>query len=694
MMEARADSLPPVAQRSEYRAHIDGLRAVAVLGVVVYHATPALMPGGFAGVDVFFVISGYLISGIIFRALERGSFSYLDFYARRVKRIFPALIVMLLTVWAVSWPLLLWDEYALLGKHIVAGVGFALNLLLYQDFNLYFGVTTTPLLHLWSLGVEEQFYIVWPVLLAVLWRARSGPGRLLAIGAIALISFAANIASLHIDPTASFYLPSSRIWELALGSALAYVKLGSNDSEASPAAVAARATTLQRFAQHCQGWAGFALIASAFWILRSTFAFPGWWALMPCLGSVLLISAGSGSWINRLLLSSRPMVFIGLISYSLYLWHWPLLSLVHIVYDRDAPLTLLLIAVCAALILAVLTYRYVELPIRRSPSKRLLPAMVCSVLAACGGIGYLTALQAIPSRSESYDVGRFVQASREDWLSEGRTDWTWHTTGLLKLGTGTSEVLFIGDSNMQQYYPRIARLLRDHPTNRRGATFAVKAGCAPAVAALLDVNERVRADCSSFLRDAFGYAENPRVDTVVIAALWRGYVGNDWKTFGPSPFVPGTDAALADLRRTIAALVERGKRVYVVLNIPISPHFDPRRMIRRKLADPAFSVSVRAPARAEVEVSVGPISAKLRQVAEAAGAIVIDPMDHLCDQRHCAAVTDDFEPMYRDPGHLRPSYVRNRVDFLDAIVLDPRFPQAQATHRSSRLQPHPDARQE
>ncbi|MGH8080092.1 MAG: acyltransferase family protein, partial [Lysobacter sp.] len=210
----------PAVPHLDYRPDVDGLRAVAVLPVVIFHAFPELIPGGFVGVDIFFVISGFLITGILLRALNKQQFSLLGFYGRRIKRIFPALIAMMVTVFLLGRLVLLPDEFEQLGKHIAAGAAFVLNLSLFIDTNLYFGAIEAPLVHLWSLGVEEQFYLVWPLLLWATWRL--GRWQVALLGAITVVSFYMNVASVHEDPLQAFYLPSSRLWELSLGGLLAF----------------------------------------------------------------------------------------------------------------------------------------------------------------------------------------------------------------------------------------------------------------------------------------------------------------------------------------------------------------------------------------------------------------------------------------------------------------------------------------
>jgi Acyltransferase family len=207
------------AQEIPYRADIDGLRAIAVLAVIGFHANPAAVPGGFVGVDIFFVVSGFLITSLILTKLRDGSFSFMEFYARRIRRLFPALVVVLLATWSLGWFILPPTEYAALGRHTLAGAAFAANILSYSEVG-YFDVPAAakPLLHLWSLGVEEQFYIVFPALLLLLWRYRAIG---LSLALIGIVSFALNIALVRHHPAFTFYLPLTRFWDFMAGGLLA-----------------------------------------------------------------------------------------------------------------------------------------------------------------------------------------------------------------------------------------------------------------------------------------------------------------------------------------------------------------------------------------------------------------------------------------------------------------------------------------
>ncbi|MEY2700385.1 MAG: hypothetical protein RIQ52_1140 [Pseudomonadota bacterium] len=345
-----------------YRPDIDGLRAVAVLSVLIHHAFPEHFRTGYIGVDVFFVISGFLISCILFASLEQGRFSLLDFYRRRILRIFPALVTVVLAVFLAGWYVLFSSEFAQLGRHIVAGAGFVSNFLLWSEAG-YFDTTSydKPLLHLWSLGIEEQFYILWPWLLWLFWSRHLG--FLALTGCLLLLSFAWNLREVMLGhDTADFYSPLSRLWELMAGGCLAYMHQH-----------AARFPRLHQWRLRWQGlqsWAGLALLVTGLVVLKGHLAYPGYRALLPVTGALLLISAGPEPWVNRYLLANRPMVWVGLISYPLYLWHWPLLALAHVIEGRLPDVELRFQLMGLSVLLATLTYVAIERPVRFGLQKR------------------------------------------------------------------------------------------------------------------------------------------------------------------------------------------------------------------------------------------------------------------------------------------------------------------------------------
>jgi peptidoglycan/LPS O-acetylase OafA/YrhL len=385
----------------KYRPDIDGLRAVAVLAVLCFHAFPKVLGGGFVGVDIFFIISGFLISTILLGSLKRGTFSFKEFYTRRILRIFPALIVVLGACYGIGWLVLLPEEFRQLGKHMVGGAGSVSNLFFWQEAG-YFdnSAATKPLLHLWSLGVEEQFYIVWPCLLLLAWQRHINALKM----AFCIIagSFAVNVYTVHTDVVQSFYSPIARFWELLLGSLLAYLQLHRIDVEQRirlgiesllSKFTARRLPVINPvIRQNSLAVVGIFLIATAVIFVGKNQPFPGWWALLPALGAYLVISAGPLAVLNRRVLSSRPLVWVGLISYPLYLWHWPLLSFATILETKTPSSGIRVTAVALAFVLAWLTYHFIERPIRfgkRGKTQISMLVLPMILLAALGSVAYI-----------------------------------------------------------------------------------------------------------------------------------------------------------------------------------------------------------------------------------------------------------------------------------------------------------------
>ncbi|HEX8699645.1 MAG TPA: acyltransferase family protein [Myxococcaceae bacterium] len=467
----------PATSEASYRPDIDGLRAIAVLAVVGFHALPRALPGGFAGVDIFFVISGYLISGILLRELEQNRFNLLRFYERRARRIFPALALVLMACLVCGWFTLLQDEFTQLGKHVFAGAAFVANIVSWREAG-YFdeAAELKPLLHLWSLGIEEQFYFVWPLLLA-LTRRWAVPAFVMTGGVIAA-SFALNVFTVESHPVAAFYLPFTRFWELAVGGFLASREL---HRRGTPPAGVAHANVKAAL--------GLGLLVASLLLLTEHKPFPGWWAALPTLGAALLISASREAWINKHLLGSRALVFIGLVSYPFYLWHWPLLSFQRIVWPTRASVAVSLGLVLVSFLLAWLTYRFIEQPIRherawRAP--RRVGFLVAGVaLAAVLGAGVFH--QLVPARLEGRDA--FVQ-------QELRHDQSWRASaGTTKcegipevtagakpfctsFGEGASHGTFVvwGDSHAIAWSPVFFEVARQ--TGMRAVVFSLE-GCPP-----------------------------------------------------------------------------------------------------------------------------------------------------------------------------------------------------------------------
>lgn len=504
-----------------YRPDIDGLRAVAILCVVLFHAYPGLLSGGFIGVDIFFVISGYLISGIIFAELNQGHFKFLTFYQRRIRRIFPALITVITCTYIYGWVSLLPAEFKHLGKHIAGGSGFVENLLLWQEAG-YFDSTTEakPLMHLWSLSIEEQYYLAFPLLIYALHRL-SAPIRPVIL-TLTLSSLAISALMLAEDPTGTFFLPHTRMWELLSGALLAAaVPKSKRQVQAVQIQAPPSLTALL----------GASLIAIAATQFSGNTPFPGLAATLPVIGTLLLIHAGPQALPNRLLLSSKPVIFIGLISYPLYLWHWPIISYLHITEASQPEHVTMLIALCICVALAYLTYRYIEKPIR-SGDTTTLQSITLSMLSLCiGTIGYQT------YANNGFKDRLAAQRSLTEQLSWGESD---NFSPLCRNYIGINDMgyclgdprqapnaVLIGDSHANSLFPGL-----EWAFNQVGKSLLNLGG--PGCPPFYDtdsyvVGEEKKANrCREWTRYALDYAlQSPSVETIILAGYANRYIHGD-----------------------------------------------------------------------------------------------------------------------------------------------------------------------
>ena len=360
-----------------YRPDIDGLRAIAIISVLAFHAFPQTVQGGFVGVDIFFVISGFLISNIIFNDLQNNTFSFTDFYQRRIRRIFPALLTVFFSSYCVGYILFTPIEFEYLNQIIAAGSAFVANIILWKKSG-YFDIASElkPMLHLWSLSVEEQFYMIWPLMMVLCWKVRFR--FIFIITTIALIvvfSFGLNLLTIDQDPVAAFYSPLTRFWELLIGAFLAILKL--------------KEVFITPKYQNALSFCGLGCIGFSLCWLDKSILYPGYWALLPTVGAFCLITS-SESVLNKRVLSNTLLVWIGLISYPLYLWHWPILSFLRIVEGETLSTYMRWAAVIISICLAWLTYQYVENPFRRGNRKKEKVIILSALMFLIGLISYLT----------------------------------------------------------------------------------------------------------------------------------------------------------------------------------------------------------------------------------------------------------------------------------------------------------------
>ena len=656
----------------KYRSDIDGLRAVAVLGVVIYHAFPHALPGGFIGVDIFFVISGYLISGILYKGLANGGdgnvspFSFGEFYARRIRRLFPALITMLLLTMAYGWLILLPDEFRQLGKHVAAGTLFIQNIVFWQESG-YFDISANlkPLLHLWSLAVEEQFYIFFPPLLIVLWKKP----KILAPAMVVLLiaTFILNVVMSLQNSVSDFFLTPYRAWEFLGGSLLAWWHYEKGHQHSEGEEVPPYREVLS--------WCGVILLALGFAFIHTGDPYPGWRALLPVAGTLFLMEGGRHTWVNRKILSNPVVVWIGLISYPLYLFHWPALSFVHIVKGESPKPGYILMALLMSFVLTVLTYYFIEKKIRHNKSRWTIPALVAAFLIT-GLLGYVIYQKELKARLSGSLLQEYSQASQEhnffDGFSTSRfSDHIW----LHEAGGRGGKTLYIGDSHAQQCMPRILKLLESGRGKDRAAVF-LTIGLVVPIPGATGPLEQAQQEMTKGMEE-LGYRRD--IDRIVVSANWKyffGIGGDKYSVEGMSLGTPkGTPKGVDVLMDQLGKFVRAGKKTYLILSIPTSPALDPKNIIERGF-DGSFSINQQDPALKELlaektptSLTHGEVMEMLCKAAVRVGVEVIDPVPLLSTNGICPSLDDQNRPIYCDPHHLRSSYVRDHASYLDKTIL-------------------------
>jgi peptidoglycan/LPS O-acetylase OafA/YrhL len=650
----------PSTPAGHYRPDIDGLRAIAVLSVVGFHASPHTLRGGFTGVDVFFVISGFLISGILFEDLRRGRFSFRRFYARRFRRIFPALLVVLAACLAYGAVALAPDEFRELGEQAAAGAGFCSNILQWMQAG-YFDqkATLKPLLHLWSLGVEEQFYIVWPVILLLAYRrARLFP---VVCGALIAVSFAVNLIETATHPSAAFYLPLPRFWELLVGAVLAYRLVPAQPGGATFQGAASDGPG-GRVAEWC-ALLGLAAIVLGFFAIDADRSFPGAWALLPTLGTALVISAPS-AWVNRRLLSARPLVLVGLISYPLYLWHWVLLTFLRLAnFGEEPALPSRAAAIGASAVLAWLTYRWVERPIRFSGRRDALPRALIASMSVCalaGVVVYVTDGLAFRYPAEIRPLAAFEYDSQRDlyerlyrggecWLSTNET-FADLSRACVDAGADSTPLIALwGDSHAASLYPGL-RAAQKHSAFRLAQYTA--SACPP----IVGLSSMRRPNCRSFNDSVVRELSVLKPQVVLLEAHWALYNGENGQ--------PQVDAEA--LHRTIEELGAMGIRRIVVLgSLPTW------KMVQSRVVFEIWRREHVLKDRTSEYLEPEPFAADQRVRAAVMGtpAMFISPLDLLCHDGVCLISTDPHAvaPLAWDNDHLSLA----GSEFLAERVLTP-----------------------
>lgn len=606
----------------QYRPEIDGLRTVAVLPVILFHAGVTQMSGGYVGVDVFFVISGFLITGILARELDAGHFSLLGFYERRARRILPALFLVLLATAIAGAFVMLPYELATLGRGIVAVLLFVSNVLFWRESG-YFAAASelNPLLHTWSLAVEEQYYILFPLLLWACWRwFPRGVIPLVILASLGSLILAEYLSARM--PSANFYLLPTRAWELLAGSLTALYLL--------------RRNTPQGWLAEILGLAGIAAIVFAILVYDAATPFPSLWAVVPVLGTVAVILAASPATVVGKLLGTAPFVGIGLISYSAYLWHQPLFAFARLLHPDQHPSQSVMLALAgAALVLAWLSWRFIERPFRQkgSFSRKRIFALSGLSSAALAGIGTFAILS-------NGAPQRFPEGQRA-WVGTGPLEYgdyvraAYGRVNNAPLASDRPNMVLVGDSFSQDFFNVIqsANAFEDYAIS----AIYVPARCQvhygiPQDEFMAHIEPGDRRMCQSRVLSDADVAKMQAADVVVVAARWQPW-----------------SAEMFD--RSLAAMALPGEVIVVG-----SKSFEGNRRALLQF-DPTMASAARWSPDARARESTD-----LLEQAVPQGQFV-NILDLMCIQG-CPLFTDEGELISYDGAHLTPAGAAFLADYV------------------------------
>lgn len=606
------------------RTDIDGLRALAILPVVAEHVGFRMAAGGFIGVDVFFVISGFLIGSIILESFQKGTFSYLDFYDRRIRRIGPALLVMLAFVATAGYFILLPKEYEGLSSSVIAALLSVSNLYFWGTTNYFAAAAETkPLLHTWSLGVEEQFYLLLPILMSFL-VPRGKTWLRAGLWALTAVSFVLCVALLADHAAASFYSPFTRFWELLLGVLLATgCELGEG-----------------RAVRQVAGLTGVGLILGAILLLSAGAPFPGAIAAIPVIGTLLIIWSGreSDTWIAQAL-SWKPVVFIGLISYSLYLWHWPIIVFVRMAglpfaaqlgLPREGTM-LNLIILALSLVAGTLSWKFVEQPFRLGRGAVMPRRTVFAVTGACAVVviawsAAVLGLGGFPQRfkPEAVEVASYIdytvnkESGVQGCFMEQPGD-PFDVKRCLAASRTQRNILVIGDSHAASLWQGVV-----HRQSESKVLLAASSGCRPTIVQ----PKEAPAHCANLYRFIYDeYLPKAPIGLVVLDGRWR------------EDDLPRLKTTLEHLKRTGTSVVLVG---------PI-PEYDVS--LPRLLAVSIEKNDRDLPGR-HVRRTIWDLDRKVAAIAADAGVRYVSMVDTLCQTGRCDVYAAPGVPMYFDYGHL------------------------------------------
>jgi len=620
-----------IKKQLNYLPHVDGLRAIAVISVVIFHAFPAEGFAGFVGVDIFFVISGYLISGHIITAINDQNFRLYGFYVKRVRRLYPALLSILVSLLVLGWFVFSDTEFALLGKHLAASTIYL------QNFNLasesgYFDLASEkkPLLHLWSLSIEEQFYIFWPILLMVIWRL-----RIKVMYFVSVITVIMAICSFsNPEITTRFYYPQYRVWELAVGALAWCIQarwLIFNETEPK---------NIKILKFHLS-WVGGLFICMGF-VLISEDDFPSFTVLLPVLGCALIIVAGAHTILNRLILSNSVMCSIGRVSYPLYLWHWPVFSIAYVLLGEKPDVALATGLILLSLLLSILTYKYVEIPLRYTKKHKKIERHLMSFMLLLGLVGYTVwKFDGFPERNANQivvkrqgDIGhdeyhKYIDENnyvcRDKKVLAKALYWRGHVRCHQSKDSAKVDVVLLGDSHAEHLFLGVSKSMRE-----KNVAYYILGG--------MPVSSN-----PGFSHIYESIAADKNISIVIIAGYWKQY----FKTVNSQGV--SLEQFEEQLSESIKRLILAKKKVFITNDLP-DFNFEPENCKYARLIGASKCDADKTQYKEYLSV-MELVFNKLNN--EYPDLETIDSFSMLCTSSQCSMSSSDNKRLhFRDRNHL------------------------------------------
>jgi len=632
----------------KFRKDINGLRALAVIAVVLFHFDASLLSGGFAGVDVFFVISGFLMTSIIVTSIEKNNFSVIGFYRARGRRIIPALAVLCLSLLVFSWFFLPPIDYHLLAKHSLSSITFLSNMVFWQEAG-YFDAASHEkwLLHTWSLSVEWQFYIIYPLVIlacvklfghkSLRWIILIGTLLGLALSAYASVKW----------PSLAFYSLPTRAWEMMLGG-LAFL---------FPWQLSFKNKRIVELL-------GIILILLSYFTLTGNDVWPGYLALIPTLGTYLVIVAATE---HSFITGNSVAQWLGKISYSLYLWHWPVVVAIGY-FAFDTAYTLWLgIALC--LVFASLSFYLIEKNTFKAGqrlSKKITHVFIyrgAFILSCLLAVGVFVE-QGVYSRKQDQSLYYHALEAQGDW-NYPAANYNVELTKIRRIASNSEKkTLFLGDSLIEQYYPRMNELITNEPSLNE-TWFLTHGGCFPIKAII-----SFKRDCKN-INYVETVLENVNFETIVVGGdWWQRFQIDEWHVNSGTDLVTlntpqGEEIAFSLINDLFSSLKVNSKQVFVVLPLPTGKLYDYKYVARQGFINARYAKSYE---KKYFKNKYANFTEQISRLAKKHDIKVIDPLDALCDAQLCNTADVNGVPIYKDAKHIRASYMRKHVSFLDDMV--------------------------